>query len=242
MEGEARQAGGEARGRRRIGQRVPIARVTTADAIYEQLYDAIERLALVPGTPLQEKVLTEQFGVSRTPVREALIRLGEDGLVDIFPQSGTFVSRVPVNSIPEAVIIRQALEDTAIERTATIAGPAEMARLEAVLTRQRLLAGLGDTEGFHEADEAFHETIAAVAGFSAMSRLLRQVKVQINRARRLTLPVEGRMQHVIGEHEAIRDAIAAHDVQRARAALKAHLSVLIPDVDRLRQQYPDYFV
>jgi DNA-binding GntR family transcriptional regulator len=239
---EAQQLPSEAHGRRRAAQRLPVARVTTADAIYGQLYDAIERLVLVPGTPLQEKVLTERFGVSRTPVREALIRLGEDGLVDIFPQSGTFVSRVPVNSIPEAVIIRQALEDAAIKRTAASAAPAEIGRLDAVLARQKLLAGLGDTDGFHEADEAFHETIAAIAGFSAMSRLLRQVKVQINRARRLTLPVEGRMQQVIGEHEAIRDAIVRRDVPRARSALRAHLSLVIPDVDRLRQQYPDYFV
>ena len=242
MEDEAQRTVNEARARRRAGQRLPIARVTTADAIYEQLYDAIERLALVPGTPLQEKVLTEQFGVSRTPVREALIRLGEDGLVDIFPQSGTFVSRVPVNSIPEAVILRQALEDAAIERTATIAGPADIDRLDAVLARQRILAGLGELDGFHEADEAFHETIATIAGFTAMPRLLRQIKVQINRARRLTLPVEGRMQHVLSEHEAIRDAVARHDVAGARSALKAHLSAVIPDVGWLRQRYPDYFI
>ena len=232
-------------GRRRalaIGRRLPIARVTTADAVYDQLHAGISRMTLVPGTPLQEKVLTERFGVSRTPVREALIRLAEEGLVDIFPQSGTFVSRVPVDSIPEAVVIRQALEDAAIKRTAKIAGPADLARIDAILAQQRRLAELDDFDTFHEADEAFHEAVARIAGYPTMSRLLRQVKVQINRARRLTLPVEGRMRHVVGEHDVIRDAIARHDIPAARAAMKSHLSVVIPDVDRLQLQYPDYFV
>ena len=229
-------------GRARAGQRAAIHRITAADAIYKQLYEAISGMMLVPGTPLQEKVLTQRFGVSRTPVREALIRLAEDGLVDIFPQAGTFVSRVPVGSIPEAVVIRQALEDAAVARTAAIASPEDLARIDAVLAEQRMLAGLGDLNRYHEADEAFHDTIALIAGYPSVSRLLRQVKVQINRARRLTLPVEGRMNQIVREHEIIRDAIASHDAAAARAAMKSHLSAVIPDVDRLRLQYPDYFV
>jgi DNA-binding GntR family transcriptional regulator len=216
--------------------------LTRADTVYEGLYEAIENLSLVPGTPLQEKTLTERFAVSRTPVREALIRLAEDGLVDVFPQSGTFVSRIPVEAIPEAALIRQALEDMAVQRTAGRATPAELARLDVLLTEQRLMAELGDTDAFHAADEGFHEAIVVIARLPSLNRLLRQVKVQINRARRLTLPAEGRMEQVVAEHQAIRDAIRAHDGRAARAAMKAHLSVVLPDVDRLRGQYPDYFV
>jgi DNA-binding GntR family transcriptional regulator len=224
------------------GRRLSIRGVTAADAIYEELYDAISDMSLVPGTPLQEKVLTERFGVSRTPVREAIIRLAEDGLVDIFPQAGTFVSRVPIESIPEALVIRQALEDAAISRTAAIAKDDDLVRLDTILEQQRMLAGRGDINTFHEADEAFHDAIAVIAGYASVSRLLRQVKVQINRARRLTLPVDGRMHQVIGEHEIIRDAIARHEVDAARSAMRAHLSVVIPDVDRLSRQYPEYFI
>lgn len=217
-------------------------RVTTATVIYDELHEAIVGMRLVPGTPLQEKALTQQFGVSKTPVREALLRLAEEGLVDIFPQSGTFVSHVPLASIPEALVIRLALEDTAVKRTAEIATAADIAQLDARLASQRMLAELGDMDAFHEADEAFHETIALIAGYPSIWRLLRQVKVQINRARRLTLPVAGRMQQVVREHELVRDAIARHDVEAAREALRAHLNVVIPDLDRLRVEYPDYFV
>jgi DNA-binding GntR family transcriptional regulator len=223
-------------------RRPPGRRPTAADLVYDALYQAIGTMAMVPGTPLQEKMLTQRFGVSRTPVREALIRLAEDGLVDVFPQSGTFVSRVPVEALPEAVEVRQALEDMAVRRTAAIAMPADMARLDVLLMQQELMAGLGDTGAFHEADEGFHEAIAQIAGYRSLARLLRQVKLQINRARRLTLPVEGRMEHVIVEHRRIRDAIAMHEIEAAREAMRAHLSVVIPDIAWLRREYPDYFI
>jgi DNA-binding GntR family transcriptional regulator len=93
----------------------PRRALTAASAICNELRDAIVALELEPGTPLSEKELTLRFGVSRTPVREALIRLAEEGLVDIRPQSGTFVSRIPLAAIPEAVIVRQALEGALVE-------------------------------------------------------------------------------------------------------------------------------
>ena len=86
-----------------------LRRVTAAGAIYERLHADIVSLRMPPGMLLQEKRIAEEFGVSRTPVREALLRLSEGGLVDIFPQSGTVVSRVPVSVIPDGVVVRTAL-------------------------------------------------------------------------------------------------------------------------------------
>lgn len=218
-----------------------LRRVTTSDAIFDRLYQDILSLRMPPGMPLQEKRIAEEFAVSRTPVREALLRLAEGGLVDIYPQSGTVVSRVPVSAIPEAVVVRKALEGTTVERAAEVASAADLSRLDAIITRQRALSILGDTSGFHEEDEAFHEAIAQIAGYPGIWAILKSVKVQIDRARRLTLPVLGRMEHVVGEHAVIRDAIAAHDVNAARAAMTHHLSAVIPDVAELRTRYPDYF-
>jgi DNA-binding GntR family transcriptional regulator len=228
-------------GRARSQAAKPVRRVTTASAIHEHLLGDILALRLSPGTALQEKMIAEEFGVSRTPVREAIIRLAEAGLVDIFPQSGTFVSRVPVNAIPEAVMIRKALEGATVEAAAEVADGNSVASLDAIIARQRALAGIGDTSAFHEADEAFHEAIADISGHPGVWKLLKQVKVQIDRARRLTLPVLGRMDWVIGEHVIIRDGIAAHDPAAARAAMMTHLSAVIPDIGLLVEQYPDYF-
>ncbi len=229
--------------RRSAGSR-PISRaagaVTAAGAIASALRDDIVGMELMPRTPLRDAELCARFGTSRTPVREALIRLGEEGLVDIVPQSGTFVSRIPIGAIPEAVLVRQALEGVTAEAAART-GAAGLARVDAALEAQRGLAARRDTRGFHDADEAFHEAIAILAGHPNIWRLLRQVKVQLDRARRLTLPAPGRMDQVIVEHVSVRDAIARADAAGARAAMTAHLGVVLPDIVRLRETHPDYF-
>jgi DNA-binding GntR family transcriptional regulator len=219
-----------------------VVRVTSASAIFESLRDAIVSMELPPGAPLAEKALTLRFGVSRTPLREALIRLAEIGLVDVFPQSGTFVSRIAVAAIPEAVAIRQALERATVERAIETATAADIAKLDDILARQRFFAGRRDTRSFHESDEAFHETIALIAGYPGAWRILKQVKVLIDRVRRLTLPVPGRMNKVIGEHLIIRDAIARRDSPAACAAMQDHLNAVFPDIDRFRRQNPNFFV
>jgi DNA-binding GntR family transcriptional regulator len=216
-------------------------RVTSATAIYKHLHALIVSMALPPGTPLQDKVLSAQFAVSRTPVREALIRLAEDELVDIFPQSGTFVSRIKARAIPEALAIREALETVTVGRAADCRQAADLDRLDRVLDLQAALAAQGETAGFHEADERFHETIGEISAHRGIWRLVKQVKVQIDRTRRLTLPAPGRMPRVIAEHRAIRDAIAARNAAAAQAAMTRHLSVVLPDLERLRHEYPDYF-
>lgn len=218
-----------------------LRRVTAGSAIYERLHLAITSLQMPPGMPLQEKKIAEEFGVSRTPVREALLRLAEAGLVDIFPQSGTFVSLVPVAAIPEAVVIRKSLEGTTVESATAIATAADIAKLDAIIARQRVHAAHNETSLFHEQDEAFHETIAGIAGYPGIWTILKTVKIQIDRARRLTLPGLGRMENVIEEHVTIRNAIAVHDVEGARAAMMHHLSAVIPDVAELRIMHPNYF-
>ncbi|MBX5159335.1 GntR family transcriptional regulator [Rhizobium sp. NZLR1b] len=218
-----------------------LRRITTAGAIYERLHANIVSLRMPPGMLLQEKRIADDFGVSRTPVREALLRLSEGGLVDIYPQSGTVVSRVPVSAIPEAVVVRKALEGTTVETAALLATAADIGRLDAIIARQRSHAATGNASSFHEEDETFHEAIAQTAGYPGIWAILKTVKVQIDRARRLTLPVLGRMDTVVHEHMIIRDALAAHDATAARHAMIHHLSAVIPDVDELRSRYPDYF-
>lgn len=217
-------------------------RKTNATVIYEALFQSIATMELLPGAPLQEKVLTQRFNVSRTPVREALLHLSRDGLVDLYPQSGTFVSRIDIGALRQTVVIRRALEAETAMQAATLATASDLARLDMVLARQRLSDEVGDPVTFHEADESFHATMAAIARYETVWELVRQTKVQIDRVRRLTLPAAGRMKRVIAEHLRIREAIAAKNPEAAVAALHAHLSVIVPDVDQLGAQYPDYFV
>ncbi|KAB0678834.1 GntR family transcriptional regulator [Aureimonas leprariae] len=220
-----------------------MARPTTgSDRVYAALHADIVGMVLPPGALLQDKALAERFGLSRTPIREALIRLENAGLVEIFPQSGTFVSRVPMDSIPEGVAIRKALEGLAVEAAAARITSERLAELDRTIVRQRVVAALGDTREFHEADEAFHEALARISGYPTVWKLACQAKVQVDRARRLTLPAHGRMDQVIAEHLTVRDAIARGDAASAKAAMADHLGKVILDVERLSCDHPEYFV
>jgi DNA-binding GntR family transcriptional regulator len=195
-----------------------------------------------PGEPIVEREIALAHGVSRTPVREALLRLAGEELVEIFPQSGTFVARIPVAALPEAILMRTALEQTTARLAAERADNGHFARLHDLIERQRRVEARGDGNCFHEADEAFHAAIAEAAGHPGIWRFIEQVKMQVDRYRRLTLPVPGRMRRVLKEHAAIVAAIEAHDPPGAAAAMAAHLEALRASIGDVRDLNPDYFV
>ena len=217
-------------------------RTTSGSAIYRDLQRQIVTMALKPGTALGEQLLADRYGVSRTPVREAVIRLSEERLVDVLPQQGTFVSRLDIALIPEAVVIRQALEGATVQHAAKAATAEKVALLDDILAEQRFYRDRNQLDRFMGADEAFHEAIASIADLPGVWSYLRPAKIHIDRARWLTLPFLGRTTPVIAEHELIRDAIAAHDELGALAAMTEHLQAVFPDVASLKTQFPDYFV
>jgi DNA-binding GntR family transcriptional regulator len=214
---------------------------TAADRIYSALRVEIVALRRAPGQPISEKELALNYGVSRTPVREALLRLSGEGLVVIFPQSGTFVGRIPVAALPEAIMVRKALEDLTVRHAAQNARVENIAPLNALIERQQKTERRRDHNAFHAADEKFHSLIADIAGHPGVWRLVEQVKVQVDRYRRLTLPVPGRMGRVVAEHGAIVTAIAARDPERAAAAMATHLDGLSSSIGDVRELNPEFF-
>ena len=213
-----------------------------AHRVYCALRDDIVSMRRRPGQPIVEKEIALKRGVSRTPVREALLRLAGEDLVEIFPQSGTFVARIPASALPEAILMRTALEQTTARLAAERADAGDIARLRDLIARQRRLAARGDRDRFHDADEAFHAAIAHASGHPGIWRFIEQVKVQVDRFRRLTLPVPGRMRRVLDEHAAVLAAIEAHDPPAAAAAMAAHLEGLSASIGGVRDLNPDYFV
>ena len=214
---------------------------TAAAGIYRELRDDILSLRRTPGEAISEKQIAESYGVSRTPVREAVLKLADEGLIEVFPQSGTFVSRIPLAALPEAIAIRRVLEEATVRYAAERATRSQVARLRACLEEQRERQVDGNHQGFHQADEAFHALLAETAGYPGFWTLIQQVKVQVDRYRQLTLPVLGRMGLVIAEHEAIVDAIAEHDPDRAARALTAHFDELQLTIAEAQQTIPQYF-
>ena len=209
--------------------------------IYADLRAELVSLKRLPGEPISEAELAKSYGFSRTPAREAVRKLADEGLVEIFPQSGTFVSRIPLAALPEAIVIRKALEETSARLAAERARRSQIIALLACLERQREASRACDRDAFHQTDEAFHRAIAEAAGYRGIWSVVEQVKVHVDRYRRLTLPQAGRMARAIREHAAIAAAIEAGDGVRAARAMGVHLDGLLSDIPGIRRLNPDYF-
>jgi GntR family transcriptional regulator, rspAB operon transcriptional repressor len=217
-------------------------RAATASAkIYSDLRVELVSLQRRPGEAVSEAEIALSYGVSRTPVREAILKLSDEGLLEIFPQSGIFVSRIPVAALPEAIIIRKALEETTARLAAERATSSQILALHSILERQREANAAQDGDAFHQADEMFHATIAGVAGYPGIWTLIQQVKVHVDRYRRLTLPQQGRIAQAIGEHEAVLAAIEARDPPAAKIAMEFHLERLLRDISTTQSINPEFF-
>src|ERR1700674_5078481 len=110
---------------------------TASSKIYSDLRTQLVSLQRRPGEVISEAEIALSYGVSRTPVREAILKLADEGLLEIFPQSGIFVSRIPVAALPEAIIVRKALEATTAQLAAERATPSQILVLHSILQRQR---------------------------------------------------------------------------------------------------------
>ena len=214
---------------------------TAASKIYSDLRTELVSLQRRPGEVVSEAKIALSYGVSRTPVREAILKLADEGLVEIFPQSGIFVSRIPIAALPEAIIVRKALEETTSSMAAERATSSQILALHTILERQREADAAGDSDTFHRADEQFHATIAEIAGYPGIWTLIQQVKVHVDRYRRLTLPQQGRIGRVIAEHEAILAAIEARDSSRARTSIEFHLENLLGNISATQTINPEFF-
>ncbi|KJZ18373.1 GntR family transcriptional regulator [Loktanella sp. S4079] len=209
--------------------------------VYTALRTAILDMKLEPGAVLRKAAICEQFGVSRSPVAEALTRLSGDGLVDVIPQSATRVTRFSLDEIREECFLRDAVEVAAVKRVATIRTDEQLAQLTRNLRLQGLLVEDQDFHGFFEADEAFHKMLLEFTGFRSVAAIAGQLALQLRRVRMLVLPETGRPAETIKEHTAILDAIRAQDPDTAGSAMRFHLGQLINRIEPLEKQHPDYF-
>jgi len=211
-----------------------------APQVFERLREAIVSLELTPGTVLARQELAEQFGISQTPVRDALMRLGEEGLVDIFPQHATVVSRIDIAAARQAHFLRRAIEFEVVRALVQEADDRLLARLRAQVELQAALIGTDDYSEFVAADQSFHRQMYEAAGVPDLWDLVRRGSGHVDRLRRLHLPSAGKAQAVVRDHRRILDAIAQRDPEAAQARLREHLSGTLSQIDEICQRYPDY--
>ena len=213
-----------------------------APQVFEWLRASILSLQLAPGTALSRTELAERFELSQTPVRDALLQLAQEGLVDIFPQHATLVSRIDIASATQAHFLRCAIE-LEVVRTLALAPADDTAVLRAKLTAQidlQAALAIADTEEFIASDQAFHRLMYEAAGAPDLYELVRRRSGHLDRLRRLDLPSPGKAERVVRDHRAIVAALAARDQDAAQAAMRTHLSGTLGRIADIRVRHPDY--
>ena len=211
-----------------------------APQVLEKLRDAILSLELVPGTVLARQELADRFGVSQTPVREALLRLCEEALVDVFPQHATVVSRIDIAAAREAHFLRRSIELELVHQLAQQVSPGLVDQLKGVIAQQAALATSQRYGEFVNADRAFHRLMYEAGGVLGLWDLVGRVSGHVDRLRRLHLPTAGKTEAILRDHRATVRAIEAQDPAAAQAALRKHLSGTLSAVNEICRQYPDY--
>lgn len=212
----------------------------TSDRVFDVLAQAIRDLGLPPGRSLSETELAEQLQVSRTPVREAIARLVDVGLVQVVPQVGTRVARISMTDVHEARFVRESLEIGAFEE-ACASRDFDGSTLRAILERQELAHATGDLEQFFAADEAFHMEIFRLSGHAGAWLVVQRSKLQLDRLRRLSLPEKATTRALIDEHGLIASALEEGDVAKGRANISAHARRVLEHAPRLQRSHPTYF-
>lgn len=213
-----------------------------APQVFDLLRDAIINLELVPGTVLSRQALQLQFGLSSTPIRDALTKLAEEALVEIFPQHATVVSRIDLDHARQAAFLRRSIEVEVVHNLASRPDPALIERLRQNLRQQEALAESGDLLEFNAVDRAMHRMMYDAAGVPDLWTVMLKRNGHIERLRRLHLPMKGKVDQTIRDHLAIVEAVAAGDPAAAAREARAHLSRSLAFIESIRAHYPpEYF-
>ena len=206
---------------------LPSAAVRTSRAtdVYEQLKRDIASFRLVPGTRFTEHEISERMAVSRTPVRQALFRMQQEGLVEVMFRSGWRVLPFDFDKFDQLYDLRMVLESTAVQRLCQQDVGNSSPLLHAL--KERWLAPVGERSSDAVAvaawDEAFHETLVQAAGNAEMARVHHEVTERIRIVRRLDFLKQMRIDTTYDEHAKILRAIIAHKADRADLLLRSHI-------------------
>lgn len=215
-------------------------RRSRADLIHDRLRHLIVTLELQPGQPLVEKQLCETFGVSRTPLREAILRLAEHGMVTVAPQHGTFVSVISPRAVRLAHFLRESLELPVIRRLA--AQPVRrLDRAGEILLEQKILVARGDQAGFILLDDQFHQALFDIAGLPEIWDVIHSKKGHLDRVRFLQGSMRGSTLP-LAQHETLLEAIDRGAVDETERLLREHLGGSLDFLERHLRERPDLFV
>lgn len=216
---------------------LPLAR-----KVYDELHQKIITFELKPYAVLSEASVSDMLGVSRTPVREALIKLAENKFVDVVPQRGSQVAPLREEDLDRSQFMREALEVALLRRAMTSNQCAAMVKeLRKEITLQLTYVKFDDKESLYTSDETFHGLIANYAKLPSVLPEILRLKGHMDRFRHLMVTGVDDLDAVITQHTAIVDAIEAGDSTVAEQRMIEHLRRIFENVGEARKKFPEFF-
>jgi DNA-binding GntR family transcriptional regulator len=200
-----------------------IAQPALYQEVAERLRQRIFSHALAPGSWIDEQALAEQYGISRTPLREALKVLASEGLVTLKPRRGCYVTELSERDLDDIFPLMALLEGRCAFEATQKAGAADLRRLEKLHEALERQAAKGDIEGFFEINHEFHQTLQALSGNRWLKQMIEDLRKVLRLTRRDSLRLEGRLRQSLDEHRSILAAIRERDAATAEALMHAHL-------------------
>ena len=210
--------------------------------VFDFLRQQIVAMDILPGQKIPENQLAKQFGVSRTPIREAIAKLVNLGLIEVRPQRGTFVSKLSITKILEARFIREALEVAIISQVTQQHSQELIDQCAAIITLQEQAAAEHDALKFQNLDDLFHHKLADYTHFDRVGTIMQSEKAHIDRVRKMSLQeFGGQYERVLMQHRNILNAIKSGDVNQAREATFTHMREVLKILGKVEEMHPDYF-
>lgn len=217
------------------------ARETGREYALRTIKDNIIRLELAPGSYISENELAAQLGLSRTPVREALIDLAGVKIVEIAPQKRTMVSYVNYDMVEEARFARRVLETAVVEMVCSLRTREDLECLEENVRLQRFYLEGGNYGGIMELDDRFHQMLFDIAQKPQSFQLVQHMAIHFDRVRSMALS-EVKDMNIVEDHGRIVEALARQNPVEAKVLLEEHLDRYRFDETAIRSQYPQYFL
>lgn len=216
-------------------------RQSRSSQVYAILRAAIIDLTLPPTAIIRKEEIAAQLGVSRTPISEAINRLAEEGLVEIFPQHGTYVSKIRTTDVVEGAFLRRALEVETVREVASRITDEMLGELDRNLRYQKANLDADDLDAFHRLDIEFHQLLCDFLGFPKIRRAIDSSRAQLDRVRKLFLTVVDRPEETYQEHVAIFEALRKGSPRAAGDAMKLHLAASLAPLEKHMKDRPEIF-
>ena len=201
-----------------------IAPLALYQEVAERLRQRIFAHELPPGTWVDEQALAADYGISRTPLREALKVLASEGLVTLKPRRGCYVTEISERDLDEIFTVMALLEGQCAADTARKASETDLIHLRSVHDELERAADTNDIDGFFEANQAFHQEVQHIADNRWLTQAITDLRKVIKLSRHHSLFSDGRLKQSLAEHRAILDALAHRDVARSELLMREHIS------------------